>query len=185
MGVQTGTHGGRAKRHRVQAVECRPHAGQRIVDLRDPSADHLSERDRHGVLEVRAANHHDVGIGRGLLGQGVAQRRDRGRQPQHDALGGGDVHHDREPVVRGLPFVDVIVGMHRFVRSERLARELIGAVGDHLVRVHVALRAGSRLKHDERKLRIERAGDHLIRRPRDQVRAILGDRAELAVGQCR
>ena len=102
-----------------------------------------------------------------------------------DALNRDHVHHDRETVVRRLPFVDVIVGMHRLVRAERLAGELIRAIGDHLVRVHVALRAGAGLKDDQRKLRIERAGNHFIRRARNQLGALRRDGAELAVGERR
>ena len=37
----------------------------------------------------------------------------RGKQPSLHRLGGGDVHHGREIVVRGLAAVDVVVRMHR------------------------------------------------------------------------
>ena len=49
------------------------HARERAIQLRDPPADHLAERDRHRVLQVGAADHHDVGIGTRLGVERVAQ----------------------------------------------------------------------------------------------------------------
>ena len=68
------------------------------------------------------------------------------------------------------------------LRADDAAGELDRAVGDHLVGVHVRLRAGTGLEHDERELRVERAVDHLLRGARDQLDLVGGKLAELAVG---
>ncbi len=47
------------------------------------------------------------------------------------------VHHRREHVVGRLAAVDVVVGMDRPVAAQRPTGDLVGAVGDHLVGVHV------------------------------------------------
>ena len=56
-----------------------------------------------------------------------------------------------------------------FLRADDAAGELDRAIGDHLVRVHVGLRAGAGLEHDQRKLGVELAVDHFLRRARDQL----------------
>ena len=63
----------------------------------------------------------------------------------------------------------MIVGMHRRFRAARRAERFIGAIGDHLVDVHVRLRAGAGLPDDERKMLVELAVDHLARGGDDRV----------------
>ncbi len=60
----------------------------------------------------------------------------------------GDVHRCGEGVVRALGLVDMVVGMDRALRPESSAHDLDGAIGDHLVRVHVALSSRSGLPDD-------------------------------------
>ena len=83
---------------------------------------------------------------RGLGPQGVLQVEQRGversrRALQGKAYGGGDV------VVRRLPPVDAVVGMDGPVDAARTAAEqLVGAVGEDLVGVHVVRGAGAGLE---------------------------------------
>ena len=63
-----------------------------------------------------------------------------------------DVHGGRDAVVRRLAHVDVIVRMHRRFRAELAAERDIGGVGDHLVDVHVGLRAGAGLPDQQREM---------------------------------
>ena len=56
-----------------------------------------------------------------------------------------DVHGGGIGVVGALRLVDVVVWMHRCLGSQFAAQDLNGAVGDHLVGVHVALGAGAGL----------------------------------------
>ena len=185
MRVEAGADRRGAERQRMEIVQRRRNARERVVDLRDPAANHLPERHRHRILQMRAADHDHAGVRGRLLRQRVAQRGDLGNQAVNDCFRRGHVHHDRETVVGRLTLVHVIVGMHGRMRSERLAGELIGAIGNHLVRVHVALRAGSGLEHDERKLGIEPAGDDFVRGARDQIGNLRRDQAERGVGARR
>jgi hypothetical protein len=82
--------------------------------------------------------------------------RAQGRQQAvDDLLGGGDVHGRGVGVVRRLAEVDVVVGMHRRLGAHRPAQPLDGAVGDHLVGVHVRLRARAGLPHDQREVIVQ------------------------------
>ncbi len=56
-----------------------------------------------------------------------------------------------------------------------------GAVGQHLVDVHVGLRAGAGLPDDERELAAVAAGRHLVGRRHDGERRGVGQQAEFAV----
>ena len=97
----------------------------------------------------------------------------------------GDVHDGREHVVRRLAVIDVVVGVDRLLRSDHAAGDLDGPVGDHLVGVHVGLRAGPGLKHDQRKLIVELAVDHLFGGANDEVDLVLRQLAEFEVRQRR
>ena len=66
-------------------------------------------------------------------------------------LNRGDVHHGRKHIVGRLAAIDVVVRMN----LDCAARELACSVGDHLVGIHIRLRAGAGLEHRERKLGIE------------------------------
>ena len=68
----------------------------------------------------------------------------------------------REHVVGRLSHVDVIVGVDARVGALRLAEDLAGAVGEHLVGVHVVRRAGARLVHVDDELIAKLAGQDLV-----------------------
>ena len=161
-----------AQRQRIQPFARRAHVAMRIVELRDPAADHLSQRDRRRVLQVRAAEHHDAGEFARLGVERRAQARERGQQRAVDLLERRDVHDRRKHVVRRLAAIDVVVRMDRLLRADDAARELDRAVGDHLVGVHVRLRAGAGLEHDQRKFAVPAAVDDFLRRAHDQVRLV-------------
>ena len=54
----------------------------------------------------------------------------------------------------------------------------LAAVGDHLVDVHVGLRAGSGLPHQQWKMIVEFSVHHLLRRPRYGLGALLVEGAQ-------
>ena len=120
---------------------------------------------------MRAADLDDPGELLALLLQRVLQMRQRRIEQPRDLLGRRDVHRGREAVVRRLAHVDVIVGMHRRFRAELAAEHFVGAVGDHLVDVHVGLGAGAGLPDHQREVIVELAVDHLLRRLDDGVGA--------------
>jgi hypothetical protein len=100
----------------------------------------------------------------------------------HDLLGAGDVHGRREGVVRRLAHVDVIVGMHGLLGAHLAAQHFDGAVGDHLVGVHVRLGAGAGLPDDEREVIVELAVDHFLRGLDDGLAELRVELAERHVG---
>ena len=60
----------------------------------------------------------------------------------------GDVHGRGKCVVWALRLVDVVVRVDRALRAEGAAHDLDCTIGDHLVRVHVALSSRSGLPDD-------------------------------------
>ncbi len=108
-----------------------------------------------------------------------------GSRSRVELLDGRDVHDSRKRVVRRLPAIHVVVGVNGLFRADDATRELDRAVGDHLVGVHVRLRAGTGLEHDQRKLGVELAVDHFLRRALDQCRLVAIELAERRVGARR
>jgi hypothetical protein len=117
------------------------------------------------------------------LASRVAQGADVGEQVVDDLLGGGDVHRGREGVVRRLAAVDVVVGVDRLLAAHDAAGELDGAVADHLVDVHVGLRAAAGLPHAQREVVVELAVDDLVGGVDDALDLVPRQLTELAVGQ--
>ena len=159
--VEPGADGGAADRELVERRQGRADA-PRHGRAGDPARDLLPERQRRRVLQVRAADLDDVGERARLAVQHVAQRRDRGNQARDDLADRGQVHGRRERVVGRLRAVDVVVRVHRLLRAHLPPSELDRAVADDLVGVHVGLRPAAGLPDDEREMRVERAGDHLV-----------------------
>ena len=113
--------------------------------------------------------------------EGVAQPADRGEQHVFELLDRGDVHGGRKRVVGTLAAVHVVVGMDRRLGTHPAAGEFDRTVGDDFVGVHVRLRAGAGLEHHQRKMVVERAGNHLVRGAHDQVHLVRGELVEFAV----
>src|SRR5450756_2154900 len=65
------------------------------------------------------------------------------------------------------------------------AGQLVGAVGDNFVGVHVALRAGARLEDDQGELGVEGGVDDFVRGAGDELGLVLWQQAELLVGPRR
>jgi hypothetical protein len=74
----------------------------------------------------------------------------------HDPHGGG------EGVIGALAVVDVIVGVDLRVIALLAAQDLLGAVREHLVDVHVERRAGSHMEDVHRELVAERTLQDLV-----------------------
>ena len=72
--------------------------------------------------------------------------------------------------------------MNRLLGAELAAEQFVGAVGDHLVEVHVGLRAGAGLPDHQREMIVELAVDHLARGADDGAGAALVEQAKLAIG---
>ena len=140
-----------------------------VVELRDVARELLSERERDGVLQVRPADLDDVRPRGGLRVEGVAERTDGGKHSVEELLGGGDVHRGRERVVRRLRHVDVVVRVDGHLGAQLAAGHLDRPVRDDLVHVHVRLRAGARLPHEQGEVVVEGAVEDLVGGRDDQL----------------
>ena len=74
------------------------------------------------------------------------------------------------------------LGCTGFFEPIDAAEHLDGAVGDHLVGVHVGLRAGAGLPDDQREMVVELAVDDFLRRLDDRLAELRVEPAELHVG---
>ncbi len=72
--------------------------------------------------------------------------------------------------------------MDRLLVAALAAQHLVGAVGDHLVEVHVGLGAGAGLPHHQREMIVELARRHLGRRRGDRLADLLVELAHRHVG---
>ena len=106
-------------------------------------------------------------------GQGGSQLVNSGDDLTLQHGNGSNVHGRGEGIVGGLGHIDVIIGVQQL-----LADDLITPVGDDLIGVHVGLRAGAGLPHDQREVIVQLAADHLVAGLRDcgqlLVRQLLG-----------
>ncbi len=117
-----------------------------------------------------------------LVVQGVAQLLQRGDEHVNDFLRRGDVHRGRVAVVRRLAHVHMIVRMDRLLGAEDAAEHLDRPVRDHLVGVHVRLRARTRLPDRQREVRVELAFHNLVRGGDDGLADGRVELAEVHVG---
>ena len=68
-----------------------------------------------------------------------------------------------ESVIGTLPHIDMIVRVNRFFRGQPIATgQFDRPIGDHLVDIHIARRAGSGLKYVDRKLIVQFAVDDIL-----------------------
>jgi hypothetical protein len=98
-------------------------------------------------------------------------------QRRQQAVGDGvhrrHMHGRREHVIGRLAAVDLVVGVHQARLASLAAQQFAGAVGQHLVDVHVGLRAGAGLPDDQGELAAVLPGNHFIGCGDDGVRLLL------------
>ena len=169
-------------RQRIKIPDRHAQPRDAAFDLRGVAGKFLAERQRRRILGMGAADLDDMCERLFLLAQRAVKRLERGNEIVGDAHRGGDVHCGRERVVRRLAHIDVVVGMHRCLGAELAAQQFIGAIGDHLVEVHVGLGARTGLPDHQRKMIVELAVDHLTRGADDGAGAALVDQSKLAIG---
>jgi hypothetical protein len=150
--VEAGADRGAALR---ELVEARQHAfdpGDAVADLRGVAGKFLAERQRGRVLQMGAADLDDAVPGLRLRIEPGVDLLERRQQPFVHRARGGDVHRRRKAVVGRLAFVDMVVGMDRALAALLAGEDLVGARGDHLIGVHVRLRARAGLPDHQREL---------------------------------
>ena len=151
-----------------------------VAEHGTPAADLLPERERHGVLQVRAADLDHIAV---LRAQAVERCRQAADGRQHLLLernARSHVHGRRKRVVRALRAVDVVVRVH-----EVFAQQLIGAVGNDLVDIHIRLRAAAGLPDGKREVAVERTVEDLVAGGLDGAGAAGVEHAELRIGARR
>ncbi len=84
VGVQSGADRRSADRQRHQPLAGPLNSRDRLVELSRPARNHLAQRQGRRVLQMRAADHHDMGEGLRLGVQRVAQLSDRRQQRRPD-----------------------------------------------------------------------------------------------------
>ena len=140
-----------------QAIDSRQHAFDPLDIVREllgVTGEFLSERERRRVLQMRAADLDDLVPAR-LRPAGRASSSSAGKSRALIARAADDVERSREAVVRRLALVHVIVRVNRLLAAALARQLLVGAPRDHLVGVHVGLRARAGLPDDERELAVE------------------------------
>ena len=182
IGIKPGADRGAALRQRIKLAQAELDPGDAGGDLRRIAGKLLAKRERRRILGVGAADLDDrrkrFGLAR-KLGVQMLQRRNK---PARYFLRRGNMHRGRENIVRGLAHIDVIVGMDRRFGAARAAENLVGAIGDHLIDVHVALGAGASLIDRQREMIIELAVEDFLRRLDDRSCPARIDEAKRAIG---
>ena len=107
-----------------------------------------------------------------LFGKPATQFGHGGQQILLDGPGGGQMHGGGEAVVGALRAVDMVVGVHRALAAALAAGDLVGASGDDLVHVHVALRTAAGLPDHQRELVVVLASQHFVSGLFDESRHI-------------
>ncbi len=96
----------------------------------------------------------------------------------------GDVHRRRNDIVRRLAAIDVVVGVHR-PAAAREAEDLTGTIGDHLVDVHVGLRARAGLPDRKREVVVVVTGNHFASGRSDGLGDAGIEESQIKVDPCR
>jgi hypothetical protein len=123
-----------------------------VLELSNVARELLAKGQRSGILQVSATNLDDL-LELLLLGLEGVLEGDQGRKERLlEIENSSNVHDSGEGVVGRGAHVDVVVGVDGLLAAHGAAQDLNGAVGDDLVGVHVGLRAGAGLPHDEREV---------------------------------
>jgi len=141
----------------------------------------LAQGHGYGVLKLGASHLDDVVELPGFAPEGAGQTFEFADQFAV-AKSQGDVKRGGIGVVGGLGGVDVIVRVAVLVLALLFSPEFDGAVGDHLVGVHVGGCAGAALEDIELELIVKAAPDQFAARGFNGLRDLRGELAALAVG---
>ena len=95
---------------------------------------------------------------------------------------GGDAHRGGEGVVAGLRLIDIFIGVDQARLAQPATIEDVAAIGNHLIDIHIGLRAATGLPDDERELIIQLALDDLVARLSDEITLLLREDPQLAIG---
>ena len=160
--VQARTDGRAAQGQFIQVRQRGTHVALAMVQLRHIARELLAQRERGGVLQVGAADLDDAIEVFRLLRQRGAQLGNGGQQAVRERLHGRHVHGGGEHIVARLAAVHIVVGVHQAAFATLATQQFARAVGQHLVDIHVGLRARAGLPHHQRKFTRVLAGDDFV-----------------------
>ena len=132
---------------------------------------------------MRAADFDDVGEFFRFGVDRVANSATAGRSDARGLRRGGDVHRGGKRVVGRLRHVYVVIGVNGLLAAHLAAGDFDGAIGDHLVDVHVGLRAAAGLPDAQRKMIVELAGDDFVGGAGDELGFFVRELAEVLIYQ--
>ena len=167
--IQTGTDCGAAQCQFKQRLNGELQKLHVTLQAGAPAADFLAELNGGSILQMGASALNDALVLLLQTEEGSDQHLGCGDQLVFQRDHGRDVHSGGEGVVGGLAHVDVIIGMQQL-----LACDLIAAVGDDFVCVHIGLGTGAGLPNNQREVIVERTGDNLIASGRNGGELFLG-----------
>ena len=163
MSVQPCAHRGAADGEIVKPFGGHLEALDVALQKACPAGKLLPHGERSGVLQVGAANLHNIlkflcfGVNCIMYFFNCRNEPLHGRRRRN-------VHGCREGVVGRLRHIHVVVGVYGIFRAEDSARDFNGAIGDDLVHVHVGLGAAASLPDTQRELFVQFALDDFVRR---------------------
>jgi hypothetical protein len=141
----------------------------------------LAECHRHRVLQLRAANLHDVREFPAFVAKRLLEQFQLRQQP-FDGETEADLERRGISVVGALAAIDVIVGVELLVAALRVAGQFLPAIGDHLVDVHVGRGAGPALHDVHHELIVQLPILDLLAGAVDQISLFLFEHPDLGVG---
>ena len=116
-----------------------------------------------------ASNLDDVFERIGPFSQSRMEFFQRWNQAVADFFSGRNMHRGGKCIVGRLAAVAVIIGMHRRFRAQLAAQDFNGAVGNHLIGIHIGLGARTGLPHGQGEVIIELSFGHLFGRADDRT----------------
>ena len=185
MGVNSGAHRGAADGQFPEMVAQFFQTAHSVGNLAGVAAEFLPQTDGGGVLEVGAPDLDDLVEFVGFGFQNPVQVLQGHQQIALDRFQSGQVHGGGNHVVAGLPHVDVVVGMHGMAIADFPAQEFVGAIGKHLIGVHVGGGSRTGLEDVHHKLVIQLTFHHLFGGFFDSVRQGAVQLAKFFVGAGR
>ena len=170
MGINPCTHSGPPHwqfEHRLQRLFG---ATDAQLQLTGKTPKFLSQSQRCRVRQMRPANLDDLVPVACFLGQHLFKPLQCGNQSFMNRTSDRHVNRGGKGIIRTLSHVDMVIGMNRLFEFKPIAtRDFNRPIGNHLVDIHVARSARSRLEHIHGKLGIKFPFDHLFRRGQHRV----------------
>src|SRR5690606_16366598 len=152
MRIEAGANGSPANCKVINAGQSRFHRLQAEIDLRDPATYFLPQCDGGGVLQMGAPGLDHTLILMRLGRERVAEFSNRWDQMSVQFPTNGNMHGGREGIVRGLPTINVVIGVSWRLAASHTPGQFDGPIRDDLIDVHVGLSARAGLKYHQWKL---------------------------------